>query len=166
MIFIGFGGSLRKGLFSRLVKRQGYHIFRIPHGILLASRPGALHFRSGENDGTVRLQFFNRLHQLILGKDIPLVVDPVAQLVVVISLAVRLCYKIETAGLTQLLQNGIGVGNAGNLNIDPVASLLIHLRLCAVTVHTLLQLIDGVVHILRAGILVPHYLIGNDPDQA
>ena len=72
--------------------------------------------------------------------------------------------KLQRAGPSKLLQNGIGVGHTGNLDVNPVPSLLVNHGLGAVALHTLLELIDRIIHLLLGGI-VNHRLI-SDADTA
>ena len=69
--------------------------------------------------------------------------------------------KAQRSGPSQLLQHRVGVGNTGDLNVDPVRSLLIYLRLGGIALHTLLQLVNGIIHVRAVGFLVTHHLIGD-----
>ena len=87
-----------------------------------------------------------------------------AERVVIISIGISLPDKIQRAGTSQFFQDLVGLfyaGNAGNLNIDSVISFRVDLRLRAVLVNTLLQLVDSVRHILCGRCLVAYSLISN-----
>ena len=72
--------------------------------------------------------------------------------------------KIQGTGTSQFLQDRIGLcdaGNAGDLNIDPVTSLGVDLRLGAVLLDTLLKLVLGVIHIFLRGSRFSYGFVGN-----
>ena len=60
--------------------------------------------------------------------------------------------KLQRTGFAQILKDFIGVRHTGNFHVNTVQPLLIDVRLCTVLLHTLLQFVDRVVHILLAGI--------------
>ena len=60
--------------------------------------------------------------------------------------------KLKRTGLSQILKDFIGVRHTGNFYVDTVQPLLIDICLRTVLLHTLLQFVDRVVHILLAGI--------------
>ncbi len=68
--------------------------------------------------------------------------------------------KNQRAGLAQFLQDRIGIRNTGNIDVDPVRTFLVHLRLGAVILHPLLQLVLGIGHI-RIRRIVDNGAIGN-----
>ncbi len=152
-------GSLSKGLFPCLIECQRYHILGITHGVLLRSRLCTVHFRTGQDDGTVFQHLFDRLIEHILWNHITCRVHTVGADVVLIAFTVRLGNKIQASRFTKFLQDRIGVRHTRDLNIDPVGALLIYLRLRAVILYTLLQLVNRVVHILGIRILISHHLI-------
>lgn len=58
--------------------------------------------------------------------------------------------NIEIPGVSDanaILQDCVGIGNAGDLNVDTIRTLLIHHCLGTVIPHTLLQFGDGIRHI-------------------
>ena len=69
--------------------------------------------------------------------------------------------KLQGPRLSKLFQNLIGVLYARDLNVDPVIAFLINLCLSAVAVHTLLQFVNGVCHVLCRRSLISHCLVGN-----
>ena len=75
----------------------------------------------------------------------------------------RICLrdKVQRTGPAQIFQNRVGVRHTGNLDIDPVCAFLVDLRLRAVPLHTLLELINRIVHILRRRIFIAYHLIGD-----
>ena len=152
--------------FLRALVRHGQaHRELGAHVGLEAASAGFLHIRALHLDGTVLQQFIDGLVQ-----HIPHAVGAVRVLycllaVVLIALVVRLGDEIQRTGPAQLLQDGIGIADAGNLDIDPVGALLIDNGLRAVVLHALLQLRYGIAHVRGAGVFVPHHLIG-DADAA
>ena len=62
-------------------------------------------------------------------------------------------YEGQRTRPTEILENLIGIGDARNVNVDAVPSLLIDLRLGGIRLHTPLELEDGILHVLRARIL-------------
>ena len=152
------GGGIRKLGNSLLVHGQLYHKLAVLHIIADRACLGVLYVRPLQHHGAVLLQLLNGLVHHV---DRLAVIAHTHHLVIQVSLRVMLCDKVQGAGLAQLLQDGIGIRYAGNLDIDPIAPLLINHCLRAVTLHTLLQLVDGVCHILTAGIFIAYHLIGD-----
>ncbi len=70
-------------------------------------------------------------------------------------------FKIEGTRLAQFLQNLIRVGDAGDFNVDPVIAFLVYRSFGTIVCDTLLQLIDGIIHIFLRVILSFLYLIGD-----
>ena len=70
------------------------------------------------------------------------------QRVVVVSIRILLADKVQGSGTAQLLEDGIGIRDTGDLDIDSVRSLPVDLCLRGVLLNTALQLVDRVVHVL------------------
>ena len=66
----------------------------------------------------------------------------------------------------EVFQDRIGVRYTGNLDIDPVRTLLIYLRLRAVILYTLLQLVDRVLHIVECAIMIKAALADEEKENA
>ena len=126
---------------------------------------GIARFRVGyvctvDNDLAGLFTFFQSF-----GQDIS--VGPVflgSLLIVLIAFIIRLTDKIKGTGPAQLLKDRVGLGNAadsGDLNIDPVITFLIYNCFCGVLLNTLLQLVDGITHVLLAGGLFAGSLVGD-----
>ena len=60
--------------------------------------------------------------------------------------------KLQGSGFAQILQDLIGIRHTRNFHVNTVQPLLIDVCLCTILLHTLLQFVDRVVHILLAGI--------------
>ncbi len=85
--------------------------------------------------------------------------------IVGVSVVIRLTDEIKRSRLAKLLENRIGIGDAGDFDRDPVFTLFIDLCLRTVLFNTSLQLIDGIVHIFRGRLLIADCLVG-DADTA
>ena len=56
--------------------------------------------------------------------------------------------KLQRAWLSQLGEDLLCVGDTGNLDVDPVRSFLVDMRLGRDCIDTLLELVHGVCHVL------------------
>ena len=73
-------------------------------------------------------------------------------------------HKGQRTRTTEIFQNLVRIGDTRNVDINTIPALLIDLRLGGVILHALLELEDGVLHVLRARILLLR-LVG-DADTA
>ena len=69
--------------------------------------------------------------------------------------------ELQRTRLAKLFENRIGIADARDLDIDSVRALLVYLSLCTVALYTLLQLVDGIIHVLCRRLLISDSLIGN-----
>ena len=138
IILISFCCSICKFFGSFFCQRQVDHILCIVSQIILTYHSsGVANISSSKDDTSVFLKFFNSFVQL---KFACLAILSI----ILISICISLCDKIQRAWLTQLFQNSVSIGYPGNLHDDTVISLLVNLRFCAVLLHSLLELIDGI----------------------
>ena len=157
---IGLGRRISKLLLAFVSKCKGNHDFLIVHIVGLIAGFGFRHVRALQNSVAVRDDLLE-----ILGQDIAVIAVLVSsEFIVLVSALICLSDKIQRAGLAQFLEDLVGLfdaGDAGDLDIDPVAALRVDLRLCAVLVNTLLKLVNGVRHILCRGVFVAYCLISD-----
>ncbi len=70
------------------------------------------------------------------------------QRVVVVSVRILLADEVQGSGAAQLLQDGIGIRDTGDLDVDAVGALPVDLCLRGVLLNTALQLVDRIIHVL------------------
>ena len=101
------------GKLLRTLFRHGktYDDLVVVHAILLISCVRRLHVRTRKGDGTVSEHLINRLVQHVTGCRIA---------VVCIPFVILLADEIQGTGTTKLLQDLVGILNAGDLDVDPV----------------------------------------------
>ena len=73
-------------------------------------------------------------------------------------------HKGQRTRTTEIFENLVRIGDTRNVDVNAIPALLIDLRLGGVILHALLELEDGVLHVLRARILLLR-LVG-DADTA
>ena len=160
----GPGGDL--GELLRALRRH-HHAHRElrAHAGLYGARAGLLYIRPLYYNGAVFQQLIDGLvqHIAVAVGTVPVLHSLLA--VVAIALRVRLGNEVQCARLPQFLQNGVGIADAGNLDVDPVRALLVDNGLRAVVLHTFLKLRNGIAHVGGAGSFISHHLVG-DADAA
>ena len=150
-------GCFRKLLGSFLCHGQVNANLCVLHGISEGACLSVLHVRSVQLHAPVCENLVNPLQHHIGNPPVRIH----GCLIIQVPLRIRLGNKIQRTGLAKLLQNRIGIGNSGDLDINPVIPLLIHNSLRAVALHTLLQLVDGIRHVIPVRLLVSHHLISD-----
>ena len=154
------GGSSSKSLAPLIVECEGDDDLLVAHIILLISCLGIRDLCAGDN----RVAVSNDLLKT-LGQDVfYTAVLSEAQLIVLVACIIGLPNKVERAGTTQILQDLIGLGNAGNtgnLDIQTICAFCVDLSLRAVLIDTALQFILRIIQVLLGRRLLSHCLISN-----
>ena len=148
------GCGIGKLLLALVRESKRNHNLLVVHVVALVAALRIRNIRTLQNNITVRNQSIQILVQLVAAARIVI-------LVIGIAVVIGLTDKIQGSGTSELLQNLVGIRNAGDLDVDPVASLTVNLRLCAVLLDSLLQLIARIIHILIRGRRISRRLIGN-----
>ena len=136
-------GGIRKFLLAFVRKCQGYDDLLVVHVVVLVSGLGLLDVGSFQDYISVRLELFQILLEHVIG----IAFRIRAELIVLIAALVSLPDKIQRAGLSQFIQDPVGLfyaGNTGDLDIDAVSAFPVYLGLRAVLIDTLLKLVDSV----------------------
>ena len=99
------------------------------------------------DDGAVCLQFFNGLVQFVFA-------GLRTHGIVLCAVGTYLCDEVQAAGSGQTFQDLIGIGDAGDLNSDPVVAFQVNIGLGGILIDTLLQFIAGIAQIAGGGVLL------------
>ena len=142
-VCVGFLGCCRKLLLARIGEGQLHDNLLVVHGVRLVSRLGAGDICTFQYDVSALLQRGDRLaagELILIGRTV--------QRVVVVSVRILLADEVQGSGAAQLLQDGIGIRDTGDLDVDAVGALPVDLCLRGVLLNTALQLVDRIIHVL------------------